>query len=192
MKLQACVFSTPIGWLGLVGTGKRVWRLTIGHRRSEEAWSDLRRHFAEDSITTADWYPKLKKMLEQFAAGKVVSFEDVLVRIDHRTEFQQRVLAATQTIGFGEAISYGRLAALVGSPKAARAVGSVMASNQIPIIIPCHRVVGSKGELTGFSAPTGLDLKQRLLDMEHAALRGPLIEKERQRFLQLESLRGKR
>jgi methylated-DNA-[protein]-cysteine S-methyltransferase len=172
MKLQACVFSTPIGWLGLVGADKRVWRLTIGHRRSEEAWSDLRKHFAEESLIESDWFPKLKKMLEQFAAGKVVSFADVVVRIDHRTEFQQRVLAATQTIGFGEAISYGKLAELVGSPKAARAVGAVMASNQIPIIIPCHRVLGSRGELTGFSAPTGLDLKQRLLDLEQAALNG--------------------
>ena len=170
MELQACVFSTLISWLGLVGTNKRVWRLTMGHRHADEAWSDLQRHFADDSITEADWHPKLKKMLEQFAAGKVVSFADVLVRIDHRTEFQQRVLVATQAIGFGEAISYGRLAAQVGSPKAARAVGAVMASNQIPIIIPCHRVVGSRGELTGFSAPTGLDLKQRLLDLEQAAL----------------------
>ena len=170
MALQTCVFSTPLGWIGLVGADKRVWRLTMGHRRSQDAWSDLRRHFAEDSLTTADWYPKLKKMLEQFTAGKVVSFEDILVRTEHRTEFQQRVLAATQTIGFGEAISYGKLAALVGSPKAARAVGAVMASNQIPIIIPCHRVVGSRGELTGFSAPTGVDLKQRLLDLEQAAL----------------------
>lgn len=171
MELDACVFQTPIGWLGLVGTDKRVWRLTIGHRRSEDAWSDLRQRFVGDSLTERNWNPKLKKLLEQFAAGKVVSFADVDVRIDHRTDFQQRVLAATQAIPFGEAISYGKLAALVGSPKAARAVGSVMASNQIPIIIPCHRVVGSRGELTGFSAPTGLDLKQRLLDMEQAAMK---------------------
>ena len=171
MPLQACIFSTPIGWLGVVGTDKRVWRLTIGHRRAEDAWSDLRQHFADDSLTERDWNPKLKKMLEQFAAGKVVSFADAAVRIDHRTEFQQRVLAATQAIGFGETISYGNLATLVGSPKAARAVGAVMASNQIPIIIPCHRVVGSRGELTGFSAPTGLDLKQRLLDLEQTALK---------------------
>lgn len=177
MDLQACVFSTPIGWLGLAGTDKRVWRLTIGHRRSEDAWSDLRQHFADVSLTERDWNPKLKKMLERFAAGKVVSFADVAVRVDHRTEFQQRVLAATQAIGFGEAISYGNLATLVGSPKAARAVGAVMASNQIPIIIPCHRVVGSRGELTGFSAPTGLDLKQRLLDMEQTALKRSQIQR---------------
>ncbi len=175
MELQVCVFSTPLGWIGLVGANKRVWRLTMGHRRAEDAWSDLRRHFVEGSLTASDWYPKLKKMLEQFAAGKVVSFEDILVRTEHRTEFQQRVLAATQALGFGETISYGQLAALVGSPKAARAVGSVMASNQIPIIVPCHRVVGSRGELTGFSAPTGVDLKQRLLDLEQAALERSVV-----------------
>ena len=173
MELQACAFSTPLGWIGVAGANKEVWRLTMGHRRADDAWSDLRTRLADDSITEADWHPKLKKLLERFAAGKVVSFAEILVRTKHRTEFQQRVLAATQAIEFGETISYGELAARVGSPRAARAVGAVMASNQIPIIIPCHRVVGSRGELTGFSAPTGLDLKARLLDMEQAALSKP-------------------
>ena len=172
MEFHACVFSTPLGWFGLLGQDECVWRLTIGHRRAVEAWSDLVSRFAEHSISRANWHPKLKQKLEQFADGRPVSFDDVCVRTEHRTEFQQKVLAATRAIGFGETLSYGELAALVGSPNAARAVGSVMASNQIPIIIPCHRVVGSRGELTGFSAPRGLDLKQQLLDLEQQAIHG--------------------
>ena len=166
MGLQACVFSTPQGWLGLVGQDRCVWRLVIGHRRAEDAWASLRRHFGDEPLAESNWYPALKKKLTEFAAGKPVSFDGITVRTEQRTEFQKKVLIATRAIGFGETLSYGELAARVGSPRAARAVGSVMASNSVPIIIPCHRVVGSGGSLGGFSAPQGISLKQRLLEME--------------------------
>ena len=192
MRLQACVFPTSLGWFGLLGQEACVWRLTIGHRRSEDAWSDLRSHFPEHSVSKADWHPKLKKRLGQFADGKADSFADIRLRTEHRTEFQQKVLAATRDIGFGETLSYGELAARVGSPNAARAVGAVMASNQIPIIIPCHRVVGSRGELVGFSAPTGLNLKLRLLELEQRVVSSPAKGVSRPRFLRLESHCGSR
>ena len=166
MGLQACVFSTPLGWLGLAGQDRCVWRLVIGHRRAEDAWDSLRRHFDDEPLAESDWYPALKKKLTEFAAGKAISFENIAVRTEQRTEFQKKVLIATRAIGFGETLSYGELAARAGSPRAARAVGSVMSSNSVPIIIPCHRVVGSGGALGGFSAPQGISLKQRLLDME--------------------------
>ena len=166
MGLQACVFSTPLGWLGLVGQDRCVWRLVIGHRRAEDAWASLRRHFGDEPLAESNWYTALKKTLTEFAAGKPVSFDKITVRTEQRTEFQKKVLIATRAIGFGETLSYGELAARVGSPRAARAVGSVMSSNSVPIIIPCHRVVGSGGALGGFSAPQGISLKQRLLEME--------------------------
>lgn len=169
MSLQACVFSTPLGWFGLAGRDGVVWRLTIGHRRADDAWTDLRHAFPEHSLVKADWFPKLKRRLEDFAVGRRMAFDDIAVRVEHRTEFQQQVLAATRAVGFGETVSYGELAALVGRPNAARAVGSVMASNQVPIIIPCHRVLGSHGRLGGFSAPQGITLKQRLLELERSA-----------------------
>ncbi len=169
MELKSCLFSTPLGWFGLAGNDRCVWRLTFGHRTSRDAETALKSALAEHSLTKADWYPSLRKLLEAFANGKSVSFDDVRVRIEHRTEFQQEVLVATRAVGFGETVSYGELAARVGRPKAARAVGAVMASNQIPIIIPCHRVVGSQGQLTGFSAPRGTDLKQQLLELEQLA-----------------------
>ncbi len=168
MRLQASLFSTPLGWFCLLGQDHRVSLLTIGHRRAEDA----RRRFKlliNDRLDEVDWQPELRQRLERFASGEMVSFDDIAVEFDHRTPFQQRVLTATREIGFGETISYGDLAARIGSPNAARAVGAVMASNHIPIIIPCHRVVGSRGELVGFSAPRGIDLKRRLLKMEQLA-----------------------
>lgn len=169
MPLQACVFSTPLGWFGLVGHKRCVWRLVMGHRTAAEAWARLRRDFAEETLVEADWYPALKKKLEDFAAGKRVSFDNIDVRIEHRTPFQRNVIVATRAVGFGETVSYGELAERAGSPSAARAVGTVMANNDVPIIIPCHRVLASGGKIGGFSAPQGIDLKRRLLELESRA-----------------------
>lgn len=171
MSLQACVFSTPLGWFGLVGQQRCVWRLVMGHRTAADVWARLHRDFAEESLVEADWYPALKKKLEEFASGKRVSFDNIDVRADHRTPFQQKVILATRAVGFGETISYGELAERAGSPNAARAVGTVMANNQVPIIIPCHRVLASGGRIGGFSAPQGIDLKRRLLELESRAKR---------------------
>lgn len=169
MTLQACVFSTSLGWFGLAGRDRCVWRLVMGHRRADEAWAALHRHFAGQTLSESDWYPALRKKLEAFAAGKRVSFDNIQVRTEHRTEFQQKVILATRAVGFGETVSYGELAARAGSANAARTVGTVMANNEVPIIIPCHRVLASGGKIGGFSAPQGIDLKQRLLNLEARA-----------------------
>lgn len=166
MQLQAFVFSTPLGWFGLVGQKSCVWRLVMGHRTAADAWARLHRDFADETLDESDWYPALRKKLEDFASGQRVSFDNIRVRTEHRTEFQQQVILATRAIGFGETLSYGELAARAGSPNAARAVGTVMANNDVPIIIPCHRVLASGGTIGGFSAPQGIDLKRRLLDLE--------------------------
>lgn len=166
MRLQVCVFSTRLGWFGLVGRKRCVWRLVMGHHRVDEAWASLHRLFADETVAESDWYPTLRRKLEEFAAGQRVSFDNIQVRIEHRTEFQQKVILATRAIGFGETVSYGELAARAGSPNAARAVGTVMANNEVPIIVPCHRVLASGGKIGGFSAPQGIDLKRRLLKLE--------------------------
>lgn len=82
------------------------------------------------------------------------------------TDFQRRVWFALGDIGYGETESYGSLAARVGNPKACRAVGMANGRNPIPLVLPCHRVIGSDGSLTGYGG--GLELKQRLLDHERA------------------------
>jgi methylated-DNA-[protein]-cysteine S-methyltransferase len=92
--------------------------------------------------------------------------EELPVELSYATEFQRRVLLACRAILYGQTRSYGDLAAQVGSPGAARAVGNVMAHNCVPLIIPCHRVVASQGQLGGFSAPRGLSMKRRLLQLE--------------------------
>lgn len=166
MSLQASVFETKLGWFGLAGIKGCVWRLVIGHRTASDALKSLRKHFVGQDLVEYDWFPKLRKRLQDYATGKSDSFHDIELRTEHRTPFQQKVLAATRAIPFGDIASYSELASRVGSPKAARAVGAVMASNEIPILIPCHRVLGSSGKLTGFSAPRGVRFKEDLLVME--------------------------
>ena len=84
------------------------------------------------------------------------------------TEFQLRVWKALRAIPYGETISYAQLARRIGNPKAVRAVGLANGSNPIPIIVPCHRVIGSDGSLTGFGG--GLSTKKRLLELENKQL----------------------
>lgn len=84
------------------------------------------------------------------------------------TPFQQRVWAALQQVPFGETRTYGGVAAAIGQPRAARAVGRANGANPICLVIPCHRVVGASGSLTGFAFGTAV--KRRLLELEHAAI----------------------
>ena len=114
---------------------------------------------------TAAETPLIKKSAAQLAeyfAGKRKKFD--LPLAPSGTEFQRSVWSALQTIPFGETRSYGDIAAQIGNPKACRAVGMANNRNPIAVIIPCHRVIGSDGSLTGYGG--GLDVKQYLLGLE--------------------------
>jgi len=105
---------------------------------------------------------KAAKQIEEYFNGKRKVFD--LPYVLHGTDFQVKVWEALVKIPYGETRSYAEIAAITGNPKACRAVGMANNRNPIPIIIPCHRVIGSNGSLTGFAG--GLDLKQKLLDLE--------------------------
>ncbi len=91
---------------------------------------------------------------------------DLQLFLDDLTPFQRKVLLLTSQISFGSVLSYGELAVQAGNPGTARAVGAAMAGNPIPIIIPCHRVVGSDRSLHGYAAPDGILTKATLLQLE--------------------------
>lgn len=107
------------------------------------------------------------RQLRGFFAGELQQFD--LPLAPDGTQFQQRVWNELQQIPYGETISYGELARRVGNPAASRAVGLANGSNPIAIIIPCHRVIGSNGKLTGYGG--GLENKRWLLDFERSQLR---------------------
>jgi len=120
--------------------------------------------FADKYIETEedDFTRNIKNQLLAYCKGELKKFDiDLLVE---GTEFQKKVWEEMQKIPYGKTMTYGELAEKVGNPKGARAIGMACNKNKIPIIIPCHRVVGKNGKLTGFAG--GLDIKEFLLRIE--------------------------
>jgi methylated-DNA-[protein]-cysteine S-methyltransferase len=111
-----------------------------------------------------------RRQLERYFAGERTEFD--LPLAPEGTEFQRAVWAGLGTIGYGETLSYGELADRIGRPNAQRAVGLANGRNPIAVIVPCHRVIGADGSLTGYGG--GLDRKQRLLALEQGVAALPL------------------
>lgn len=112
-------------------------------------------------------FAEATRQLHAYFAGELEQFD--LPLAPEGTPFQQQVWRRLCEIPYGETISYGELARRIGNPKASRAVGLANGSNPIPIIIPCHRVIGSNGKLTGYGG--GLPIKEKLLALERRQLR---------------------
>jgi methylated-DNA-[protein]-cysteine S-methyltransferase len=106
----------------------------------------------------------VRLQLEEYFAGRRTSFEVPVAPAG--TPFQQRVWDELQRIGYGETVSYGELAARIGRPGCARAAGSANGANPVSIVIPCHRVIGANGSLTGYGG--GIEAKRYLLELERS------------------------
>lgn len=164
-QTHLAIFDSGIGWFGLLGSGLSLQRLYMGHAAADE----VRERAAADrpdGWAEHNWWPALRRRLIDYAAGARDDFRDVEIIDGTRTPFEQRVIRKLRRVHYGQTVSYGELASLAGAPGAARAVGSVMRRNTTPLIVPCHRVIAAGGKLGGFSAPQGLDLKRRLLQLE--------------------------
>ncbi len=163
------IFPSNLGWMALVANGKMVRQLTFGHPSPLAA----RRAIRPDLLAAANVVEAetpLTERLRAYAAGKPERFRGVKVDLGWCSEFQRRVLAECRRIRPGGTASYAELASRAGFPRAARAVGSCMKANRIPLIIPCHRVVRSDGRLGPYSAPGGPATKRRLLAIESRKL----------------------
>lgn len=106
--------------------------------------------------------------IEHHLGGETADFSDVELDLDATTNFEDAVYAAARAIPCGEVRTYGEIAQAIGEPGAARAVGAALGRNPVPIIIPCHRILGSHGKSGGFSAPGGAATKFRMLEAEGA------------------------
>lgn len=111
--------------------------------------------------------------LQEYLQGKRATF-NLPLDLRDATTFQIHVLVAVQGVPYGEVRTYGDIAAQIGHPRAARAVGQANARNPLPIVIPCHRIIGSDGRLCGYSANGGLEVKQHLLQLERRCQRTTL------------------
>jgi methylated-DNA-[protein]-cysteine S-methyltransferase len=146
-----CTVETPLGTLWLAGDDDSLRRISYDRLPGPPSSSPVL------SEATAQ--------LEAYFDGRLERFELPLAA--EGTDFQRRVWAAVAAIPYGTTTTYSAIAAGIGSPTACRAVGAANGRNPLPIVVPCHRVLGAAGGLTGYGG--GLDRKRALLDLERAA-----------------------
>jgi len=150
-----CYLDTPIGDLLLAGEHDAL--SLVGFPKGK-----MRHDPEPEWIYNEKPFAAARQQLQEYFAGERKTF-DLSLNLSG-TEFQVQVLEELKRIPYGETTSYGNIAARIGRPKAVRAVGAANGRNPLPIIIPCHRVIGSSGHLTGFGG--GLDTKETLLRLE--------------------------
>ncbi|MCM2282347.1 MAG: methylated-DNA--[protein]-cysteine S-methyltransferase [Bdellovibrionaceae bacterium] len=131
-------------------------RLRAAWPRAESMPADVAPTFVREAVDKIDRYLR----------GEPISLHSIRLDLSFAPPFHRKVYEAMRRMRRGSTISYGELAREVGSPHAARAIGQAMARNRIPIVVPCHRVLTSTQKLGGFTAPGGLEAKQKLLRME--------------------------
>ncbi len=160
---------TKRGWVGICFRDDALMRLCLPERtkrlvqtRMNSEWGRLANAPLPDALIP------LGEILEAYFDGQAVdpARTRAPLSLEGLTPFRTRVYRALRRVPRGRVTTYGRLAHLAGSPGAARGVGTAMASNPFPLVVPCHRVVGSDLELRGFSATGGLDTKRELLALE--------------------------
>jgi methylated-DNA-[protein]-cysteine S-methyltransferase len=155
------VFDSPIGELLVAQTDRGLARISYFPDGMEDT---LARTFGSRVLRMP--LDEIRRELDEYFEGRRESFD---LPLDLRVApFHADVLHELARVPYGRTETYGGLAAKVGRPRAARAVGTVMHNNPIPIVLPCHRIVGANGSLTGYAG--GLDVKRRLLELEGALL----------------------
>ena len=155
------VVPSPVGELFLAATPRGLCRISYTVEGQDEA---VARVFGARVLRSP--LDEVRRELDEYFEGRRREFD---LPLDIRVApFQEAVLHELARVPYGHTDTYGHLAALVGRPKAARAVGTVMNRNPIPIVLPCHRIVGANGSLTGYGG--GLPAKRALLELEGATL----------------------
>lgn len=158
--------DTPVGSL-LVGVSDRGLCRVHFDPDPDRELEELARLFGPRVLRSPRALDRVRRELDEYFSGRRHAF-DLELDLRAAPEFHRRVLAELSRVEYGHTTTYGALAAQVGAPKAARAVGTVMNRNPVPIVLPCHRVVGASGSLTGYGG--GLERKEWLLRLEGALL----------------------
>jgi methylated-DNA-[protein]-cysteine S-methyltransferase len=157
------VMDSPLGPLWLAVGPRGVVSIHYGARPDSRELARLTRAYGPGVLPDRRRCDRVLRELDQYFAGRRRSFE-VEVDLAPLSAFQRRVLAATAQVPYGEVATYRQVARGAGNEQAARAAGGALNTNPVPIVVPCHRVVGSDGSLVGYAG--GLPIKRRLLALE--------------------------
>jgi methylated-DNA-[protein]-cysteine S-methyltransferase len=167
-ELIYAVFQTAAGWAGILGSSAGLLRTTLPQPSEQEVYRLLGSGLGRANLSPRP-FEGLIRRFQAYFSGQRVDFPDKL-DLSGASPFQREVWQAARLIPYGQTRTYAWLAAQVGNPGAARAVGQALGRNPLPIIIPCHRVVSNSGSLGGFSG--GLEMKRFLLNLEKTSTAG--------------------
>jgi methylated-DNA-[protein]-cysteine S-methyltransferase len=160
------VFKTEWGYFGLAATEDGLVRTHLPQPNPEKVKSSLLKNFPAARYKRR-LFNAIQQQIIAYFRGTCLNFPaDVPLVLDRFGPFTKRVLLACRKIPFGQTVSYLELAKKIRCPAGSRAVAGALAKNPLPLIIPCHRVICSDGKIGGFSAPGGITLKKRLLQLE--------------------------
>lgn len=159
-QLSYAVFKTEGGWVGILSSSAGLLRTTLLQPSEKRALDSLG---INGAIPAKRQFEDLIRRFQNYFSGKRIDFPDKL-DLSEATPFQRSVWDAARRIPYGQTESYGWIARKTGKPGAARAMGQALGKNPLPIIVPCHRVISSDGNLGGFTG--GLAMKKRLLALE--------------------------
>jgi methylated-DNA-[protein]-cysteine S-methyltransferase len=165
--------STPVGFIAVV-VGEGVIRHVLLAADEDGARDEVRQQYPRHAWTEAAPALEACVQLREFFHGERAAF-DLPLDWSRFTPFANAILRELAKVPLGTTLTYGELAQRAGYPGRARAVGRVMAGNPYPILLPCHRIVGRAGRLTGYSGGEGLKTKSRLLDFEAFVDKNPLL-----------------
>jgi methylated-DNA-[protein]-cysteine S-methyltransferase len=171
MRRSYCLFPTAIGSCAIAWSDRGVTALWLPEETDRQTRARIARRLPQSIESTPP--PLVRHAIDGIIAlleGESRDLMDVPLDLDEVPEFHRKVYDVARTIRPGTTLSYGEVAARVGEPESARAVGQALGRNPIPIIVPCHRVLAANGATGGFSAPGGTATKLQLLAIEGARL----------------------
>ena len=165
------VFETEMGWVAVVMNDIGVVRMSLPEPVMERAYDHVRPEI-EHAELDPDFVTDVRTMVQAYCAGSDVDLTEIPVDMTEMSPFFKKAREACRSIPSGETRTYAWLAEQAGNVRAARGAGQAMAKNPVALLVPCHRVIGSDGELHGFGGGVGLPMKERLLRMEAGTLVG--------------------
>jgi methylated-DNA-[protein]-cysteine S-methyltransferase len=170
------LFETAIGTCGVAWNERGIIAVQLPESNENATWARLA-GLHPDAVEQA---PPVEvstaiEAMTRLLGGAEVDLNDIAVDLDGVPEFHRRVYEITRTIPAGKTLTYGDIANRIGEAHAAQAVGQALGRNPVPIIVPCHRVLGAGGQIGGFSAPGGSETKRRMLVIEGALADQPTL-----------------
>ncbi len=164
------IFQTKWGYFGLAGTEYGLCRTQLPVAKHEKIKTLLLKNLPAAQFDKT-FCKILQEQITAYFEGACVNFSrNIPLILDGFSSFGTSILTTCRKIEIGQTITYGQLAKKADRPHASRAVGSTLAKNPLPLIIPCHRIIRSDGKMGGFSAPGGITFKKKMLELECEAL----------------------